>query len=58
MAFPQMALPYQQPPQTIMAPQGSSPMDNMGFYFVFATLAIALIVVAGIYGVHRFKDLY
>ncbi len=57
MGFPQFTLPYQQPPQQIMNPPGSSPLDKPGFYFVFVIMAVALLIVSGMYGIHRFRNL-
>jgi len=55
MAFPQMALPYQAPPQQVMAAGNPDPLANTGFFFVFAIFAVALVAVSGLYGWHRFR---
>jgi len=57
MAFPLMALPYQAPPQQVMAAGSPDPLANTGFFFVFAILAVALLAVSGLYGWHRFRGL-
>lgn len=59
--YPQNTIPYQLPPNQLMAhtaTEENGATDVLGggmFYYAFTILAIALVVVAGMYAYHRFK---
>ena len=59
--YPQYTVPYQQPPNQLMTHTSTTQngaVDVLGsgmFYYAFTIMAIALLVVAGMYAYHKWK---